>query len=162
MSYKTGHVSIEINFRHEEEWQIDRIIGERMVKVGRGYRKEYRVLKWTGYSRETWTKVVLFEDTAALEAQHMVSAGGCHIPSSSGVFCYQEAAIALHLFRDNREAEYSLNEAIASYSSPSQLRFLFANLLLDLPFPAMELWDRFKEELCGDYLLRRNHRDSEN
>ncbi|OXV06422.1 hypothetical protein Egran_05810 [Elaphomyces granulatus] len=72
----------------EEEWQIDRITGERMVKVGRGYRKEYRV-KWTGYSRETWTKAVLLEDTAALdqwEAQHMVSTGGCHIPSSSGVF----------------------------------------------------------------------------
>jgi transposase InsO family protein len=72
----------------EEEWQIDRITGERMVKVGRGYRKEYRV-KWTGYSRETWTKAVLLEDTAALdqwEAQHMVSTGGCHIPSSSEVF----------------------------------------------------------------------------
>ena len=58
-----------------------------MVKVGRGYRKEYRV-KWTGYSRETWTKAVLLEDTAALdqwEAQHMVSTGGCHIPSSSEV-----------------------------------------------------------------------------
>ena len=54
---------------------------------------------------------------------------------------YQEAAIALHLFRDNREAEYALNEAIASYSRPSQLRLLFANLLMDLPFLVIELWD---------------------
>ena len=75
---------------------------------------------------------------------------------------YQEAAIALQLFRDNREAEYALNEAIASYSRPSQLRFLFANLLMDLPFPAMELWGRYKDDLCGDYLLRHNPRDAEN
>jgi hypothetical protein len=33
---------------------------------------------------------------------------------------------------------------------------------MDLPFPAMELWDRFKDDLCGDYLLRHNHRDAEN
>jgi hypothetical protein len=67
---------------------------------------------------------------------------------------YHEAATALGLFQDIREAEYALTEAITAYSSPSQLRFLFAYLLLDLPFPAIELWSRFWQDLCADYLLQ--------
>ena len=66
---------------------------------------------------------------------------------------YQEAATALGLFQDVHEAAYALNEAIRAYSRPSQLRFLFAYLLLDLPFPAVELWTQFQQELCADYRL---------
>lgn len=32
-----------------------------------------------------------------------------------------------------------MNDAISAYCRPSQLRFLFAYLLLDLPFLAVEL-----------------------
>lgn len=66
---------------------------------------------------------------------------------------YQEAATALGLFQDVHEAVYAINEAIRAYSRPSQLRFLFAYLLLDLPFPAVELWTQFQQELCADYRL---------
>jgi len=45
-----------------------------------------------------------------------------------------------------------MTEAIAAYSRPSQLRFLFAQLLLDLPFPAIE-YDAFRQDLCADYPL---------
>lgn len=50
-----------------------------------------------------------------------------------------EAATTLGLFRDIHEAEYAVSEAIAEYSQPSQLRFLFAHLLLELPIPATKL-----------------------
>jgi hypothetical protein len=35
-----------------DEYHVERITGERMVRRGRGYRKQYRA-KWTGYARET-------------------------------------------------------------------------------------------------------------
>ncbi|KAJ6019739.1 hypothetical protein N7499_003178 [Penicillium canescens] len=67
---------------------------------------------------------------------------------------YQEAATELGLFQDNHEAVYAMNEAITAYSRPSQLRFLFAQLLSNLPFPAVELWSRFQGDLNADYRLR--------
>src|SRR6267378_6535511 len=38
----------------------------------------------------------------------------------------------LRSFREVREAEYVMQDSIATYAHPSQLRFLFANLLPDL------------------------------
>jgi hypothetical protein len=75
---------------------------------------------------------------------------------------YHEAATALGLFQDVSEAEYAISEAIAAYSRPSQLRFLFAYLLLDLPFPAMQLWTRFQHDLCADYGLHHHTDDATN
>lgn len=69
---------------------------------------------------------------------------------------FQEAATALGLFQDVREAVYAMNDAISAYSRPSQLRFLFSYLLLDLPFPALDLWTQFQQELCADYRLHHN------
>jgi hypothetical protein len=57
---------------------------------------------------------------------------------------YQEAATAIGLFQNVRKAVYTMNNAISAYSRPSQLRFLFAYLLLDLPFPALDLWTQFQ------------------
>lgn len=74
---------------------------------------------------------------------------------------YQEAAVAMGLFHV-RESEYALTEALADYASPAQLRFLFANLLVDLPSPRIELWTRFQQELCADFLLRHNDADASN
>jgi hypothetical protein len=67
---------------------------------------------------------------------------------------YQDAATALGLFQDDHEAIYAMKEAVAAYSRPSQLRFLFAQLLSDLPFPPVELWSQFQSDLCADYQLR--------
>ena len=52
-----------------------------------------------------------------------------------------------------------MREAVAAYSRPGQLRFLFAHLLLDLPTPAIALWDTFREALSADFAL--DHNDGE-
>jgi hypothetical protein len=67
---------------------------------------------------------------------------------------YHEAATAFGLFRDVNEAEYALLDAMSEYCRPSQLRYLFAQLLVELPCPANELWTRFEQDLCGDYQMR--------
>lgn len=67
---------------------------------------------------------------------------------------YREAAIAAGLFEDANEAQVALREAIEALYRPSQLRFLFAHLLPDLPTNAMELWNEFKEALSQDFVLR--------
>jgi hypothetical protein len=72
---------------------------------------------------------------------------------------YQEAAVALGLFHNVTEAVFALEEAVAAYSRPAQLRFLFAYLLLDLPSPAINLWETFQEELSADFSI--NHTKAE-
>ncbi|KAK1993563.1 hypothetical protein LX36DRAFT_542191, partial [Colletotrichum falcatum] len=72
-----------------------------------------------------------------------------------GVVCpsFQEATVALGLFRNVNEATYAMEEAASSFSRPGQLRFLFAHLLLDLPSPAVTLWTRFCPALSADFAL---------
>lgn len=64
---------------------------------------------------------------------------------------YSDAARALGLFESQDEGMYALNEAIADYRSPAQLRFLFANLVME-GSPAPALWEMFSEQLSADYL----------
>lgn len=49
-----------------EEWLVEEILDERIVKVGRGQREELYV-KWTGYATPTWTAKSALEDTEALD-----------------------------------------------------------------------------------------------
>ena len=70
---------------------------------------------------------------------------------------FQQAAKALGLFDNENEALYALEEGLHLFYRPSQLRFLFANLLFDIPFPAIELWDRFRDALCSDFLKTQTH-----
>lgn len=65
---------------------------------------------------------------------------------------FQEAAAALGLFANASEAEEALQEAVKSYSSPREIRFLFCHLLLNIPTRAVLLFDQFLEELSADYL----------
>ncbi|KAH7124469.1 PIF1-like helicase-domain-containing protein, partial [Dactylonectria macrodidyma] len=74
---------------------------------------------------------------------------------------YQEAAIALGLFQDICEATYAIEEAIASYSRPSQLRFLFAYLLLDFPSPAIQIWDQFHSAMSADFDLHYEQQEAQ-
>lgn len=69
---------------------------------------------------------------------------------------YQEAATALGLFEDESEAVRAMREAVTAYGRPGQLRFLFAHLLLDLPTPAIALWEAFQEHLSADFALDHN------
>jgi hypothetical protein len=74
---------------------------------------------------------------------------------------YQEAATALGLFEDESEAVHAMREAVAAYSRPGQLRFLFSHLLLDLPTPAIALWDTLREPLSADFTLTNNTDEAE-
>jgi transposase InsO family protein len=56
----------------EEEYEVERILAVRRRKIGRGYRDE-ALVKWSGWARETWTKLDFVQDCAALddfEKQH--------------------------------------------------------------------------------------------
>jgi len=54
-----------------------------------------------------------------------------------------------------------MREAVAAYCWPGQLRFLFAHLLLDLPTPAIALWETFREALLADFALGNNEAEAE-
>ena len=51
----------------EEEYEIEKILKDRTVRIGKGSRKQYLV-KWTGYAEPTWEPAIALQDTAALEA----------------------------------------------------------------------------------------------
>lgn len=63
---------------------------------------------------------------------------------------FQEAAVLFGLFDNVNEAVFAMEEGVNLLYRPAQLRFLFANLLFDIAFPAIDLWKRFCDALCGD------------
>ena len=71
---------------------------------------------------------------------------------------FQQAADALGIFANEKEAEYALNEAVRALRTPRQLRLLFILLLVNdcVPTP-LRLWDRFQLRFSQDYILRHNN-----
>jgi Helitron helicase-like domain at N-terminus/PIF1-like helicase len=67
---------------------------------------------------------------------------------------FQEAAMALGLFKHERESEQVFEEAVTNCYAPAQLRFLLAQLLIDLPTPFQQLWDRHRDLLSLDFMSR--------
>ncbi|KAH8147851.1 uncharacterized protein LAJ45_07952 [Morchella importuna] len=65
---------------------------------------------------------------------------------------FQEAAAALGLFENQSEGKEIMAEAVQSFCSPNQLRFLFAHLLMNIPVAAIELFEEYQEALSADYL----------
>ena len=65
---------------------------------------------------------------------------------------FQEAAIVIRLFEDRSKAMQCIEEAIAMGTSPSAMRFLFVQILLNLPCSAATLFERYKESFCGDFI----------
>ena len=63
---------------------------------------------------------------------------------------FQAAAIAMGLFTDRSEVQRAMEEGISSLLRPAQLRFLFANLIADLPVGPMQIWEEFKGDLVDD------------
>jgi hypothetical protein len=49
-----------------KEWIVEKIVGERRKRIGRGYRHEFHI-KWEGYSRLTWEPAYNFTESAALD-----------------------------------------------------------------------------------------------
>ena len=65
---------------------------------------------------------------------------------------FHQAATALGLFNNETEAEQALREAVDFHSSPARLRFLFAQVLLNILTSAVELFRLFQEPLSADYM----------
>lgn len=63
---------------------------------------------------------------------------------------FQRAAQAAGLLEEEDEARLAMEDAIAEYKSPAQLRFLFTLLIVE-GAPAVDLWDRFADSLALDY-----------
>ena len=65
---------------------------------------------------------------------------------------FQEAAIKAGIFNDTTEAETCQLEAINLNYSPYHLRFLFCQLIVDIPSPALQLWNKYIASLSVDYM----------
>jgi PIF1-like helicase len=66
---------------------------------------------------------------------------------------FHEAAIRLGLFANENEGQYTLTDAIASFCTPAQIRFLFSRVVLE-GFPAVPLWDEFRLALAQDFMMQ--------
>ena len=65
---------------------------------------------------------------------------------------FQSAAVAMGLFRDRNEVQQALQEGITALLRPSQLRFLFANMIADIAEGPMRIWEEFRKHLSEDFL----------
>jgi hypothetical protein len=63
---------------------------------------------------------------------------------------FQHAAQAAGLFEEANEGLLAMEDAISQYKSPAQLRFLFVMLMLE-GSPAVDIWDRFADDLSLDF-----------
>ncbi len=67
---------------------------------------------------------------------------------------FQEACVKMGLFDDDKEIEKSLEEA-ATIKFGRHLRELFVTLVLNaLPANPRQLWDKFKVDLCEDFMRK--------
>jgi hypothetical protein len=64
---------------------------------------------------------------------------------------FHEAAIHFGLFTNIDEGRYAMEEAEQSFIPPSQLRFLFARIILE-GYPAQPLWHSFCDSLSLDFV----------
>lgn len=68
---------------------------------------------------------------------------------------YRETCVAMGLVKDNK-AEKALSEIVATHQSGDSIRVSFAVILVFLRPPnALNLWEKFKNDLCDDI----RHRD---
>lgn len=89
--------------------------------------------------------------------QHRSASSFLDLRTVNGVVCdsFQEAATTLGLFANEREAEYTMTEAVDGLKTPRQLRLLFVHLLVNNCVAApLEFWQRFKQALCLDFTLQ--------
>ena len=69
---------------------------------------------------------------------------------------YRETCVAMGLVKDDNEAEKALSEIVATHQSGASIRVSFAVFLVFLRPPnALNLWEKFKNDLCDDI----RHRD---
>ena len=56
-----------VDGKEETQFRVEKIVGERWKRVGRGKRKEYLV-KWVGYAQTTWEPAEELEENKALDS----------------------------------------------------------------------------------------------
>jgi PIF1-like helicase len=66
---------------------------------------------------------------------------------------FQEAAVRLGLFANENEGHYALADAVASFCTPAQVRFLFTRICLE-GYLAVPLWEEFQMALAQDFILQ--------
>ncbi|KAG1818600.1 uncharacterized protein BJ212DRAFT_1298673 [Suillus subaureus] len=64
---------------------------------------------------------------------------------------YHEAALSVGLFNNINEGYFALEEPVANHQLPTQLCFLFAQIILK-GYPALPLWNHFCGDLTFDYI----------
>jgi PIF1-like helicase len=73
---------------------------------------------------------------------------------------YESAAIALGLLSGRNEAEETLKEASEAFLTPSQFRFLFTQLIVDLPISALNLWNSYSSYMIIDFEQDHDHENA--
>jgi len=71
---------------------------------------------------------------------------------------FHEAACDIGLFDNQNEGQLALCEAVDSLRTPSQLRFLFSQIILE-GYAAMALWMEFRQPLSIDHMERIGNED---
>ena len=66
---------------------------------------------------------------------------------------FHEAAVRLGLFANENEGQYALADAVASFCTPAQIRFLFSRIVLE-GFSAIPLWNEFRLPLAQDFIMQ--------
>ncbi|KAF8245669.1 hypothetical protein K440DRAFT_646054 [Wilcoxina mikolae CBS 423.85] len=64
---------------------------------------------------------------------------------------FQEAATNIGLFDNITEAELCIQEAISLYYAPYHLRFLYAQMIVDISASALDLWERYKDNFSTNH-----------
>ena len=66
---------------------------------------------------------------------------------------FHEAAVRLGLFANENEGQYALADAVASFCTLAQIRFLFSRIVLE-GFSAIPLWNEFRLPLAQDFIMQ--------
>ena len=98
---------------------------------------------WPGMGEVFYIRLLLFHKPARSFEELRTIDGTLHDT-------FEGASRAAGLLQDANEGWLAMEDAIAEYRSPSQLRFLFAKLI-DEGAPAVDLWGRFCDALALDY-----------
>lgn len=68
---------------------------------------------------------------------------------------FHDAVTALGLFANLNEADYAISEAIETLKTPTRLRALFVQILIDeSTLTPLQCWNTFQIKLCRDFILR--------
>jgi hypothetical protein len=65
---------------------------------------------------------------------------------------FQGATIIFGIFANIAEAKLCLQDAISLYYTPYHLCFLYAQLIVVIPAPALDVWNKYRQEPSADHV----------